>query len=297
MIYKNMKTVPKNYTIVETTFFCVILLVSMLLVDTNSAMAAGALASVFVKPSNNIVNTVATYEITFNTAITGTIKTITLAFPSGYNTFGAKLIERSGVGAGTVALGPTTITYSVTSPITVPANTPIRLEFSNINNPGVAGNYAVAITTKDSSAVVIDGPTASTAIPIKQIGTKDMANGAVTNSKLAANSVSSNNIADSSVTLSKLGSDVPFHIDTEDVSQAINSVAPGESVGLSVKCPTGSAATGGGFSTNPLAPVGVSLDHGYHNAAGNMVWQVNITNTNAFNVQFVVTAMCSKLVP
>jgi hypothetical protein len=50
-MYRNMKIVSKNYTIVATAFICVLLLVSMLLVHVKPVMAAGALTSVFVKPS------------------------------------------------------------------------------------------------------------------------------------------------------------------------------------------------------------------------------------------------------
>jgi hypothetical protein len=215
---------------------------------------------------------VATYEITFNTATTGTIKTISLAFPSGYNTFGAKLIERSGVGAGTVALGPTTITYSVTSPVSVPANTPIRLEFSNINNPGVAGNYAVTITTKDSSAAVINGPTASTAVAIKQIGTNDIANGAVTQAKIAHGSVS---------------------IKVAGVSGPLNSIPAGASADMNTDCPPGSIIIGGAYGSFPN---GIVISISRIDSSGNG-WEINAFNPTSNAIGVEPQAVCATITP
>jgi hypothetical protein len=261
----------------------------------HTAMAAGALTSVFVKPSNNIVNTVATYEITFNTATTGTIKTITLAFPSGYNTFGAKLIERSGVGAGTVALGPTTITYSVTSPVSVPANTPVRLEFSNINNPGIAGSYAVTVTTKDSSAAVIDGPTASAAIAIKQIGTNDIANAAVTAAKLGPGAVGTAALANGAVTNAKLAPGAVL-ITASEAFGSTTTAHPGVSTTVVVPCPSGTIAVGGGFSKQ------VGLDVVFFSASGSSdrgptAWTITVFNPTAGDLVFSPIAICASTTP
>ena len=67
---------------------------------------AATLTSVFIIPTNNIVNTKTTYDIFFKTATTGTIKFIHMTFPSGFDVSAAtKLIERSGIGSGSLSVG------------------------------------------------------------------------------------------------------------------------------------------------------------------------------------------------
>ena len=46
------------------------------------------------------MSTTSTYEIGFNTATSGQIRTIEIAFPAGYNVAGASLIETAGIGTG-----------------------------------------------------------------------------------------------------------------------------------------------------------------------------------------------------
>src|SRR5437867_13327732 len=85
-------------------------------VDVKHAMAA-ALSGVRSQPTSNIATTKASYEILFTTATTGTIKTVTIAFPAGYVVGFAILIERAGIGAGGLAASGNTLTYTVTSPV------------------------------------------------------------------------------------------------------------------------------------------------------------------------------------
>ena len=70
------------------------------------AMAA-QFSNMRVIPSTNLVNEKATYDFFFTTATTGTIRNITILFPSGFQTFEAtKLIERSGIGSGNLTTLP-----------------------------------------------------------------------------------------------------------------------------------------------------------------------------------------------
>ena len=67
----------------------------------NSPVAMAApLRNVIVNPTNNIVNTIATYEITFMTGTTGTIKSLQIDFPVFTDISSSKLIERTGIGRG-----------------------------------------------------------------------------------------------------------------------------------------------------------------------------------------------------
>ena len=120
---------------------------------------AASLTNVVTPPTNNIATIKANYEIIFTTATTGTIKTISIAFPQGFSITSAILIERSGIGAGSLSLSGTTLTYSITSPVSIPSGTPIRLELAGLIQPSTPGPYTITITTKDSAGNIIDGPT------------------------------------------------------------------------------------------------------------------------------------------
>lgn len=137
---------------------------------------AAALTNVAVVPSNNIVNTRSIYEIFFKTVTTGTIKTIEMSFPSGFDvSIATKLIEKSGIGSGSLsAPSSTTLIYTVSNPVSVPAGTSIRFEIGRITNSNTAGSFMVSITTEDTVATIIDGPTSSGSFPIKDITGNDV---------------------------------------------------------------------------------------------------------------------------
>jgi hypothetical protein len=108
------------------------------------------------------------------TSTTGTIKFIDITFPPG-TVIGAapRLLEREGIGHGNaVKASSTTISYTVLSPVSVPEGTKIRLEFFNLVNPTTPSTgYKVTVATKDAGGAIIDGPTASNSLNMKQIGT------------------------------------------------------------------------------------------------------------------------------
>jgi hypothetical protein len=140
------------------------------------AMAAGSLTSVVILPSNNIANTRTTYDIYFKTATTGTIKTIHMIFPPSFDVSGSnKLIERSGIGSGTLSTpSSTTLIYTVSNPVSVHAGTTIRLEIGRILNSNVGGNYQVIVSTENTIPTIIDGPTKSLSFSIKRITGNDV---------------------------------------------------------------------------------------------------------------------------
>src|SRR6476659_3906100 len=118
---------------------------------------AAALTNVSWSVSNNQVSaTNVTYAYSFKTATTGTIKTITFLV-SGAGLAGAPAIAKNyGIGAGTVARAGQTITYTVTSAVSVSTGIPIYIEFSGLTNPGTAGSYTTTITTQTSAPATID---------------------------------------------------------------------------------------------------------------------------------------------
>ena len=135
--------------------------------------AQSALSLTRATQTNNIVSTRSYYDIMFRTSTPGPIKQIDVDFPPGTYVDAALLVETVGIGPGKISASGTTatgqaITYTVNNADTIPAGTNIRLQFSNIANPQEpSGSYSVTVTTRDSSNLVIDGPTQSRSYIIK----------------------------------------------------------------------------------------------------------------------------------
>ena len=151
-------------------------------------IAQAPLTGVSARQTNNIVGVQSYYDVVFTTSTTGTIKFIDITFPAG-TVIGATplLVEREGIGAGTAAKSSATgIRYTVTSAVSVPAGTQIRLEFFNIVNPTLPSTgYKVTVTTRNAGGTAIDGPTLSNSLNMKQIGSGQIADGAITSTKPA----------------------------------------------------------------------------------------------------------------
>jgi hypothetical protein len=172
--------------------------------DGSDFTTQAALSSLTARPTNNIVNTNSFYDVVFVTATSGTIKTIQVTFPAGTtipNTAFFNEAEKCVPGGncailtGTTSKSGQTITFTVTTAVNVPAGTKIRLEFSNIVNPqDPSSSYQVIVRTRNVANVVIDGPTFSVAYNIKQIGTDDLENGAITTDKIASGAVTGNKL-------------------------------------------------------------------------------------------------------
>src|SRR5438093_285757 len=86
-----------------------------------SAYGAGALTNVFALPSNNLFKGTGYYNVGFTTATTGTIKTIEITYPVGFNVAGAKLIQSQGTGAGSISVIGQVVKYTITTPVSVTA--------------------------------------------------------------------------------------------------------------------------------------------------------------------------------
>jgi hypothetical protein len=136
--------------------------------------------------STDLVNSLAIYEVTFITSTTGVIDKIEVQFMSGINIASAGVIERVGIGGGTLLKSDTTITYDVTTPVSIPAGTFIRLEMFGIKNPiNPSTTFTAMITTRDSGGNLIDGPSQTNVYTIKKIVSSDLADGSVTSTKPA----------------------------------------------------------------------------------------------------------------
>jgi hypothetical protein len=154
---------------------------------TTNFTSQAALSSITARPTNNIVNTNSFYDVVFVTSTAGAIKFIQVSFPAGTIVPSSDSFnEAEGIGPGIVSKSGQTLTYTVTNAVNVPANTLIRLEFANINNPlNPSANYKVTVTTRNAASIIIDGPTPSIAYTMKQIGNNAIANGAITGNKIS----------------------------------------------------------------------------------------------------------------
>jgi hypothetical protein len=213
--------------IISAALTTAVIMGSMLQIN-QPALAAGVLSSVFSQPTNNIVSTMTTYQITFTTATTGTLKTITISFPPGYDFSSFRLTEVNGIGPGATTLSGTTLVYTISTPISIPAGKPIRFEFSNIRNPiAPALNVAISVATRDLVGNYIDGPTPSSRFNIKQIVASDIAPKAVTNTHIADNSVQTNHIANSAIDTTKLKIGAVKAGNIADSAIGTNHISPG----------------------------------------------------------------------
>jgi hypothetical protein len=137
-----------------------VVLGACLLALTASPASAATLSNMSWAVSNNQVGaTGVTYAYSFTTATSGAIKTITFAV-SGSGLGGTPTITRNyGIGAGTVTRSGQTITYTVTSAVTVAAGIPVYLEFAGLTNSSTGGSYTTAITTQTVTPTTIDSGT------------------------------------------------------------------------------------------------------------------------------------------
>ena len=155
------------------------------------ATAAGTLTNVSFVPSSNLATMMSTYDISFRTGTTGTIKTIEILFPDGqFDVASAtRYLERSGIGSGSISETNNTatdsiITYTVKNPESVPAGNKISLEIPRII-ANVAGDFQATITTKNTDGDIIDGPTLSSKFLISDIGTTAIADNSITGKDLS----------------------------------------------------------------------------------------------------------------
>jgi hypothetical protein len=128
------------------------------------ALPAGAadLTDVTATPDVNVAGATANYTIAFTANTTGTIAVITMEFPTGFDVTDVSLINKTGIGDGTIEDQGQAVVYNVTVPAEVTEGTPITIELGNIVNTQTAGtDYAVTVTTYAAGPTEIDGPTNS----------------------------------------------------------------------------------------------------------------------------------------
>ena len=166
-----------------------------------TAYGAGVLTNVFALPADNLFSTKTYYTIAFTTATAGAIREIEMTFPAGFNVASAKLLEVQGIGTGSLSVSGQTVKYTVSSPVSIPAQRAITISIADIINSAATSNQ-VAVNTKAISGpnvVVLDGPTTSATFALIQVSNAMIGANAITTPKLAANSVDSSKIKDGTI--------------------------------------------------------------------------------------------------
>ena len=141
----------------------VLALAATTMIGVNSASAAPLTNTTWSVSNNQTSATAVTYTFELTTATSGIIKTVTATVPSSTaGTAGAGTVY--GLNAGTAALSGTTLTYTVTNPVTVAAGIPIYIEFTGLTNTSTATDSATStVTTMDGATTpaAIDTATSS----------------------------------------------------------------------------------------------------------------------------------------
>src|SRR5215208_2518907 len=169
-------------------------------------IGVGTLSNVFALPADNIFSTKTYYTIAFTTATTGAIREIEMTFPAGFNVSNAKLLEVQGIGGGSLSVSGQVVKYSVSSPISIPAQRAITISMADVINSATTSNQ-VTVTTKAISGVnqvILDGPTNSATFTLIQVSNAMLTSNAVTAPKIAANSVDNTKIQDGQVSIADL---------------------------------------------------------------------------------------------
>lgn len=156
MTTKNRTTMPHRRQWLLPIGAAVLLATCIAALQAGTAAAATPTNMSWTVSSNQVGATNTTYSYSFTTATTGTIKFITFAV-SGSGLAGTPAISRAyGIGAGTVARSGQTITYTVTTPVSVSAGIPIYIALSGLTNSSTAGSYTTVVTTQTSAPATID---------------------------------------------------------------------------------------------------------------------------------------------
>ena len=239
-------------------------------------------------PTNGFVNNRAFYDISFQTASSGTIRFVSLTFPAGTQVSQAAVVEVSGIGDGTFSSSGQTMTYTVKSPTTIAAGLTIRLQVDYVLNPPApspASGYKIQVTTKDTNGATIDSGSTSGYV-IKQIQQQDIGNNQIYSSNIQDGQVATKDIARGAVT--PITSVTPAErLDLE----------PGDNDILLVFCPAGQVVTGGGYLSGDDGKLIVtsSLPNYANPTQG---WEVHAMNTDTVTAKTVFAfANCLRLSP
>jgi K319-like protein len=261
--------------------------------SASSVFTAQGIGSTVAVQSNSLVSSRAAYDIIFRTASTGVIGKMEMTFPAGTNVASPILVEVSGLGPGSLSVSGQTLTYNVASPVSVPAGVYLRLEIWRISNPATpSSSLAVQIATKTSGGSTIDTGT-STVYFVRQIGTGDIADNAITSAKIQAEGVGESDIAKSAITTIKIAPGAVGPVITQRLSASV-SIPPSGHAFAEAFCNPDEVVSGGGYGTNSEKVIVTVSAPGEET---NNDWFVDAQNTDTVQHSLQSFVMCLHLVP
>lgn len=139
------------------------LVISAAVIAASAVLAGPASAATLTNPSWAVSNSQTgassvTYTYQFTTATAGVVASVTMTVPSG--TAGSPAVAANyGIGAGSIALSGTTLTYTVTTAVSIAAGIPLYISVSGLTNTTTSGSYTSTITTQTSVPATIDSAT------------------------------------------------------------------------------------------------------------------------------------------
>lgn len=180
-------------------------IISLIIVSVSFILPGQTFAlTVTAVPSTNIVSETGHYAVIFTTGATGTIKTVEMAFPTGFNLSGVRLVEVAGLNPGTLSVSGQKLIYTVTSEVSVPINQEVRIIAGGIKNRTSTTANTLPVTTKDAANGIIEGPTASNAFTLTKVNAGMLGANAVNSSKIVDGSVATADLANGAVTGQKI---------------------------------------------------------------------------------------------
>jgi hypothetical protein len=162
------------------------LLFILFIIQFIGAAMAASLTGARVVPASNIVNERSTYDISFKTKTTGSIKTIVIDFPFSFTIKIADLLERSGIGSGSLSASGTELRYTINNAVSVPSGTTIRLEIGKLAAHTTSSGFTITIRTLNTADGTIDWPTTSGIFTVKSISGRDIADNSITGNDVSS---------------------------------------------------------------------------------------------------------------
>ncbi len=126
----------------------------------------GTLTNVSTTPTNDLVNSISTYVITFALGTAGVdVKSVEITFPTGFDVSNAKMVKvdtvYSGFPTGTLKVSGQTLIWNHDVALRPACCLLIKMTIEDIINGNVPTNNQISVATKDINGATIDGPTLS----------------------------------------------------------------------------------------------------------------------------------------
>lgn len=191
------------------------------------------------------------YTYNFTTGTTGTITSIAFPVPAG--TAGTPTIsDYFGIGPGTASLASNTLTYTVTSPVSLASGRTILIAFEGVTNTTTVGSFTPTVTTSGVSetgsgtAVAITASSADIVIDVSRVITFSTSSPSIALTASAASAPQADQSSSPQVFSIATNAGAGYSLSTraDDLISAGGTVLPKVSTGI------GTGVSAGAFAVN-----------------------------------------------